>query len=106
MKHIGVFDANRDPLKPGGLSSEECQLLESRGWRKAKTKKLSQNVTVAFADPTLPGFTTLRKVDIPEGVEYYYNPEDGAVILKECGNPPGDDFEDIPDEEFPELPED
>ncbi|MCU7922169.1 MAG: hypothetical protein KZQ88_05670 [Candidatus Thiodiazotropha sp. (ex Dulcina madagascariensis)] len=92
MKHYGIFDANRDPLKQGGLSSQDRQLLESKGWRKGVTLKLYKDVTVAFADSEISGLSTLRKVDVPEGVDYYYNPDENSVIFTDCGNPADDDF--------------
>lgn len=103
MKHYGVFDANRDPLKQGGLSSKECQLLESKGWRKGITQKLHKDVTVAFSDPEIQGLSTLRKVDVPKGVDYYYNPIENTVILSDCGNPADDDFI-LPDPDTDSVP--
>ena len=92
MKHYGLFDASRDPLKQGGLSPEDRQRLESKGWRKGVTRKAYKDVKVAFSNPDIEGLSVLRKVDVPEGVDYYFNPEDNSVIFTDCGNPVDDDL--------------
>ncbi len=90
MTNIGLFrpgGVHMNPVVPGGLTAEHTRDLEAKGWKPSITKTLLKDVDVGFADPEMPGGFTFRKVDIPAGTAYYYNPADGRAILSSCGNP-------------------
>jgi hypothetical protein len=87
MRHEGLFDPNVDPLVPGGITEEQKRDLESRGWGRATTQYHVTNAGIGFKDDSRPGGVVLKLVDVPEGVEYLYNPDDGTAMLTACGNP-------------------
>jgi hypothetical protein len=87
MKHMGMFDAGRDALKPGGLTDQDKRNLEAKGWKPEVTRYDVQDAYMAFADPSLPGGTTLRRISVPAGTAYYYNANEGIAIAVGCGNP-------------------
>ena len=86
MRHMGVLDPTVDPMVEGGISEEQQRDLESQGWRKEVTKYRVSNAGVVFRDESRPAGVVLKLVDIPEGIDYMYNPEDGTAIILSCGN--------------------
>jgi hypothetical protein len=87
MKHMGMFDASVDALKPGGMSDEDVEGLKARGWKEEVTRYDVTDAYFAFRDSSLPGGVTLRRVSVPAGTRYLYNAEEGIAIARDCGNP-------------------
>ena len=87
MKHMGDFDAAVGALKKGGLTPEDKLKLTSAGWRPEITRYDVTDAYIAFADESLPGKVTLKRVSVKAGTEYWYNADEGIAILSSCGNP-------------------
>ena len=86
MQHVGTLDRTLDPIRQGGLSPEDRELLLARGWERRHTNRDLKDRVVAFSNPDLPGGVILRLVDIPEGTEYFSSKEREASVLAACGN--------------------
>jgi hypothetical protein len=86
MKHMGMFDPNVDAEVPGGLTAQDESNLVNLGWKKETTRYDVVDAYVVFSDKRMPGGTTLRRVSVPAGTDYYYNADEGIAIIISCGN--------------------
>jgi hypothetical protein len=86
MKHMGIFDPAVDAMVPGGLKPQQIAALIGAGWKPEETRYDVVDAYMTFADPSMPGGVTLRRVSVKAGTKYLYNADEGTAIVISCGN--------------------
>lgn len=87
MKNMGMWRAEINPVRAGGLTAQEISYLESLGWVAGETTSIAEEVPIGFAAPEIPGGFTMHNYSVPAGTKFLYNPDDERAIILSCGNP-------------------